>query len=333
MCKALVAAIVLVFLVTLSGTGHTAAPPPWNGRIVFVVPGGNGIASMNPDGSGTWELALGGSDGEPAFSSDGTRLAVAVRWPGIEGITVMDPDGWTNRRRLTTSYGDSFPSWSPDGRAIAYATGQGDLALVPVSGGASRPLTAGPAYDRAPAWSPDGRSIAFVRQEQEPSGAIESSVWVLDATSGAERLVAPFEQNPYGYPGAPSWSPSGDLTYVDGTTVFLRTADGTTRRLLDGVDYGSRVTWAPAGDRLLFVREASVWVADATGAVIGRLGPGVYPSWQPLPTRPGPACTLWGTRSADILVGTSGNDTICGLAGKDTVLGLDGHDSRSRRAG
>jgi Tol biopolymer transport system component len=326
--KAFVATLVLVPVLTLTGAGQTAAPPPWNGRIVFVVPGGNGIASMNPDGSGTWELGLGGSDGEPAFSPDGTRLAVAVRWPGIEGISVMDPDGWTNRLRLTTSYGDAYPTWSPDGSAIAFATGTGDIAVVAASGGMPRLLTTGPAYDRTPAWSPDGRWVAFVRQEQEPSGALESSVWVLDTASGAEKLVVPFEQDPYGYPGGPSWSPSGELTYVDGRTVFLRSADGTkTTRLVEGVDYGTRVTWAPAGDRLLFVREASVWLADAGGSVIGRLGPGLNPSWQPLPTRPGASCTLWGTRSADILVGTSGPDIICGLPGNDTVLGLDGIDT------
>src|SRR5262245_14635017 len=114
-----------------SGASQSAVTTTWNGRIVVVEPGGNGIASMNPDGSGTWELGLGGSDGEPAFSADGSRLAVAVRWPGIEGITVMDPDGWTNRQRLTTSSGDSFPSWSPDGSAIAFGTGDGDIAVVP----------------------------------------------------------------------------------------------------------------------------------------------------------------------------------------------------------
>ena len=39
-----------------------------------------------------------------------------------------------------------------------------------------------------------------------------------------------------------------------------------------------------------------------------------------------PACTIWGTSGADLLVGTSGDDVICGRAGNDVILGLSGDD-------
>jgi tricorn protease len=52
------------------------------------------------------------------------------------------------------------PAPSPDGSTIAVSW-QGDLWLVPTSGGDARRITAHPATDRHPVWSRDGSMIAF----------------------------------------------------------------------------------------------------------------------------------------------------------------------------
>ena len=52
------------------------------------------------------------------------------------------------------------PAPSPDGSEIAFSW-QGDLWLVPSSGGTARRITANPADERHPVWSRDGRLIAF----------------------------------------------------------------------------------------------------------------------------------------------------------------------------
>lgn len=170
---------------------------------------------MNPDGSGVWGLSLGASDGEPAWSPDGSRLAVAVRWPGIEGITVMDPDGWTNRSRLTFGYGDRNPAWSPDGARIAYAGADGRIAVVPAAGGSTVKLSSGAGYDSRPAWSPDGKTIAFTRYAETGS-----EIWVVNVATGAETWVVGG-----GADGA-SWSPRGELTYVVEQTAYVLTLGG-----------------------------------------------------------------------------------------------------------
>src|SRR5687768_3870068 len=153
--KAPLAGILLLALLLPSASSAKRAGTQLaaNGRIVFVA-SGNGMASMNPDGSGVWGLMLGGSDGEPAWSRDGSRLAIAVRWPGIEGITVMDPQGWANRQRITTGVDDRDPAWSPDRRTIVFSR-DGDLMLVPATGGTPTSLTSSVDADSGPEWSPD----------------------------------------------------------------------------------------------------------------------------------------------------------------------------------
>jgi Tol biopolymer transport system component len=82
------------------------------------------------------------------------------------GVTSAGPSrfGFSDRieRHLfpEVTTGPAEPSWSPDGRWLAFSM-QGDIWKVPAAGGEAIALTRGPAYHFEPAWSPDGRSIAF----------------------------------------------------------------------------------------------------------------------------------------------------------------------------
>jgi TolB protein len=79
-------------------------------------------------------------------------------------IWVMNLDG-TGRRNLTRTPGiDSKPSWSPDGKSIAFHSDRGgnyDIYVVDCDSGSVRRLTDDPGYDCSPLWSPNGDAIAF----------------------------------------------------------------------------------------------------------------------------------------------------------------------------
>src|SRR4029079_13700222 len=59
---------------------------------------------------------------------------------------------------------ESYPSSSPDGGRLVFATGEPDYDLVEVSlaGNATRPLLATARSESDPVWSPDGTLFAYV---------------------------------------------------------------------------------------------------------------------------------------------------------------------------
>jgi len=78
-----------------------------------------------------------------------------------------------NLTRLTFGEGlQTDPTFSPDGRFIAYASdraGNFDIWVQPVAGGDPVQVTKSPASDTQPAWSPDGSTIVF-RSERDGGG-------------------------------------------------------------------------------------------------------------------------------------------------------------------
>src|SRR5437588_1974034 len=75
--------------------------------------------------------------------------------------------------RLTVGSGlQNGPSWSPDGRFIAYSSDRNGAFAIwvqPVGGGDPIQVTHSSSHDWQPDWSPDGNSIVF-RSEREGSG-------------------------------------------------------------------------------------------------------------------------------------------------------------------
>ena len=96
----------------------------------------------------------------------------AAAWAYFAGRTrVAGPPRLVNPIQLTAAAGvEDSPSWSPDGRMLAYESeqaGNRDIWVLQVGSGQPVNRTAdSPADDRSPSWSPDGQWIAFFSQRE-----------------------------------------------------------------------------------------------------------------------------------------------------------------------
>src|SRR6185295_10442872 len=113
--------------------------------------------------------------GSAAVSPDGRSAVFAVtaysvdKNKGNSDLWLVPTDGTAPPRRLTwNEETDGSPSWSPDGRSIAFVSKRGgdkdkpaQLYLLTIAGGEAQPLTDLPVSPSAAKWSPDGARLFF----------------------------------------------------------------------------------------------------------------------------------------------------------------------------
>ncbi len=166
--------------------------------------------------------------------------------------------------RLTFDAGlQSEPTWSPDGKFIAYSSdrsGNFDIWVQPVGEGNPVQVTKSEAHDWQPDWSRDGKRMVF-RSEREGGG-----LFVVPApTGGNERKISSF-----GY--RPQWSPDGSQILFYSANLqntpsppklYVVSLDGAPPRevfseALSTMTGRLRAAWHPDGKRVSF------WVEQRT---------------------------------------------------------------------
>jgi Tol biopolymer transport system component len=152
---------------------------------------------------------------------------------------------------------ESEPSWSPDGRMIAYSSdrsGNLDIWVRPVSEGNPIRVTMSEAHDWQPDWAPEGNLLVF-RSERDGGG-----LFVTPVFGGKERRVSSFGSYPHWSPDARQIlfysSPLRDET-VEIPKVYVVGLDGQSPRevmsdFLPQFEY-FRVAWSPDGKHI------SIW--------------------------------------------------------------------------
>src|SRR5690242_14322724 len=146
-------------------------------------------------GSVREEVPAAHATGPIALSSLRGRIAFSH----ADDVWVADANG-EHPRRLTRRPGPELdPSWSPDGKKIAYRDSRrginnnDEIYVMDSDGRRPRNLTHGPVDEWSPSWSPDGKLIAF----------FSGDLYVMRPDGGDARAITKLEGE------YPAWSRDG----------------------------------------------------------------------------------------------------------------------------
>ncbi len=218
-------------------------------------------------------------DYTPAWNPDGNHVAYyhdAGRTEDstdVSGLYVLDLE--TDSMRLVVEGSARNPDWRPDGKRIAFSTGNvytirpdgSDLQQVTDFGSSFRPR-----------WSPDGKTISFGR-----SGSTdEVGVWFAHLSDST------FTR--FGWVASPAdWSPNGErIVYQNADELWIADTSRTdsTQLTENGYVANRDPAWSPNGKWIAWTplpgSRPELWIMRSDGSDKRKLAEGgSFPAWDP----------------------------------------------------
>jgi len=168
-------------------------------------------------------------------------------------LMLADVDGAREKTLLESSQPLMSPSWSPDGKSVAYVsfeTGRPAIFRQQIATAERQQLTNFRGLNGAPVWSPDGNQLALVLSKDG-----NPEIYTLDLTSGVFNRVTKH----FAIDTEPNWT-------IDGKGIVFTSdrggkpqiyqvtlASGRVERLTFEGDYNARARISPDGKSLVMV--------------------------------------------------------------------------------
>lgn len=213
---------------------------------------------ISPDGKMIISAAWTAKDTTNKFSIPKTRIW-KIPVDGSESTQITNKQG---------PYADLCPSWSPNGKSIAFMRsslihgpipfGETSIYTVNFSGGEPDLLiTESKKFIYSPVWSPDGKMIAYLTTEKEAPNYMPntSNMNVINVFNGESRVVG--EVPAFGHIEL-AWSPDSKRIAFNEVGIkaikVMSLSDGSIEDIETGlVDaYIYHLDWSPDGERFVF---------------------------------------------------------------------------------
>jgi Tol biopolymer transport system component/tRNA A-37 threonylcarbamoyl transferase component Bud32 len=208
------------------------------------------------------------------WSPDGKYLVAPDRKNADEPFRIVLIEVATGHKIQITSpspgmIGDSSPTFSPDGKTIAFiravSSAVNDVYTSPAAGGEVKRLTTDRRYVLSLAWSTDGMHVLF-----SSNRVGNHSLWRVPAAGGAaERVPVPGDNA-----SDPVFSRDGSRMaysqfYIDANIWRINRSGGSPEKLVASSQYDSSPQISPDEKRIAFRSNRSgaheIWIADANG--------------------------------------------------------------------
>lgn len=246
--------VVAATLLLALASAAQGAFPGRNGYIAYVY-SASGSTGEEGEGPTTSELSL-----KVGLFSGGVRFS--LRSCGVI-------DGVPQDAACATSYDD--PAYSPTGEFLLVDAGE-QIAILKGDGDDFRLLPQQTTNDGAPAWAPDGKRFVFTGIAE---GQTEPDLYIYNLGRDASRRLTTTGG------ATPAWSSRNRIVYVAGYSealgrlptgrLALINPDGSGRRGLTRKN-GLAPNWSPHGTKIAFIRKGKLYVIDANGKGLRRVG-------------------------------------------------------------
>src|SRR6266513_2005422 len=171
-----------------------------------------------------------GSNSAPAWSPDGSKLAVTLSREGGSQIFLLNADGSSLRRLTSSAAIDTEPRFSGDGQWIYFTSDRGgtpQIYRMPAAGGEPQRVTFEGSYNVTPRLSPDGKTLAYITLNEG-----KFQVALLDLSNRQVQIITDSDRDE-----SPSFAPNGRMillaTVIDGRGVLSAvSSDGRVKQRL-----------------------------------------------------------------------------------------------------